>query len=325
MKKWLFITFGVICVILGSIGIVTPVLPTTPFLLLAAFLFARSSPKMHKLLLENRIFGKYLLNYFNNKPIPISQKAVSIFFVWLGLGLTFYFANLRHWFTALLVFIGVAVSVHISMLGKYRLKKHKTTFWDVFAPIYDLVQNNMNRKSFFGVVQAVRELTPVDAIVLECAAGTGEISIAIADKAKHILCTDMSEKMLNIAEKKAKKRDIGNISFDKRSIYDIGEADNSFDVVIASQVLHLLDNPELAAAELRRVARKTVIVPVCLLKELRGFTKYSVKIWRLFGFAPKQEFNADCYAQFLKNIGFEDFKMIIIKGRMPMAVAVWEK
>ena len=120
MKKVLFITIAVICVILGAIGIITPVLPTTPFLLLAAYLFAHSSPKMHKLLLENKVFGKYLSNYFNNEPIPIKQKVYSILFLWLGLGLTFYFADLQCWLIVLLIFIGIAVSVHISMLGKYR-------------------------------------------------------------------------------------------------------------------------------------------------------------------------------------------------------------
>ena len=124
LKKVLFIISGAICVILGSIGIVTPVLPTTPFLLLAAYLFSASSPKMHRLLLENKVFGKYLSNYFNNKPIPVKEKVISICFVWFGLGSTFYFANLQRWVVALLIFIGIAVSVHILMLGKYRrLKK----------------------------------------------------------------------------------------------------------------------------------------------------------------------------------------------------------
>jgi uncharacterized membrane protein YbaN (DUF454 family) len=123
MRKWFFISIGVICVVLGSIGIVTPVLPTTPFLLLAAYLFSRSSPKLHKFLLENRVFGKYLSNYFNNKPIPLKQKIISIFFIWLGLGLTIYFVDLQSWIIALLIFIGVAVSIHLSIAGKYRLRK----------------------------------------------------------------------------------------------------------------------------------------------------------------------------------------------------------
>ena len=118
MKKGIFITTAIICIILGAVGIVTPILPTTPFLLLATYLFSRSSPKMNKLLLQNKVFGKYLSNYFNNKPIPIRQKVISIFFVWLGMSLTFYFADLPHWVIALLIFIGIAVSVHISMLGR---------------------------------------------------------------------------------------------------------------------------------------------------------------------------------------------------------------
>ena len=123
MKKILFITFGVTCVVLGAIGIVTPVLPTTPFLLLATYLFAKSSPKMHELLLKNKVFGKYLSNYFEGKPIPVKQKIYSILFLWLGLGSTFYFADLQRWVVVLLIFIGIAVSVHIITLGMTKKRK----------------------------------------------------------------------------------------------------------------------------------------------------------------------------------------------------------
>jgi uncharacterized membrane protein YbaN (DUF454 family) len=126
MKKHIFAALGIICIILGSIGIVTPVLPTTPFMLLAAYLFARSSPKMYKFLLENKVFGKYISDYINNKPIPIKTKAFSIFFVWFGIGLTFYFADFSAWVLGLLIFIGTAVSVHIALLGKFTLMKRKT-------------------------------------------------------------------------------------------------------------------------------------------------------------------------------------------------------
>ncbi|MDR2147580.1 MAG: YbaN family protein [Tannerella sp.] len=123
MIKVLFVTVGVICVVLGGIGVVVPVLPTTPFLLLAAFLFYRSSPKMHKMLLENRVFGKYLSNYFNGQPIPVRQIVISILFIWLGLGLTFYFADLPRWVVALLVSIGLAVSIYLSTRGKFTKTK----------------------------------------------------------------------------------------------------------------------------------------------------------------------------------------------------------
>jgi uncharacterized membrane protein YbaN (DUF454 family) len=114
---------GCVAVALGAVGVVTPVLPTTPFLLLATFLFARSSPRLNRALLRNRVFGKFLTNYFERKPIPLREKIVSIGFLWAGLGATFYFASLRTWVVVLLLAIGVAVTVHIATLGRWRKKK----------------------------------------------------------------------------------------------------------------------------------------------------------------------------------------------------------
>jgi len=119
MKKYIYISLGILCIILGSIGVVTPVLPTTPFLLLATFLFSRSSDKLHNMLLKNKVFGKYLYNYFNNVPIPLREKLVSIGFLWAGLGATFYFANLSRTIIVILIAIGIAVSFHIATLGKW--------------------------------------------------------------------------------------------------------------------------------------------------------------------------------------------------------------
>jgi uncharacterized membrane protein YbaN (DUF454 family) len=120
MKKYIYISLGILCVVLGSIGIVTPVLPTTPFMLLAAFLFSRSSEKFHKMLLENKVFGKYISNYINNVPIPLKDKIISMAFLWTGLSLTFYFATLSKPVFIMLIAIGIAVSVHIATLGRWR-------------------------------------------------------------------------------------------------------------------------------------------------------------------------------------------------------------
>ncbi|MDR2232871.1 MAG: YbaN family protein [Tannerella sp.] len=123
MTKFLFIAFGVVCVILGAIGIVLPVLPTTPFLLLAAFLFYRSSPEMYRKLLENKVFGKYISNYFNNEPMPVSQIIISVASIWIGLGLTFYFARLPQWVVVMLAAIGLSVSIYLSTRCKKRIRK----------------------------------------------------------------------------------------------------------------------------------------------------------------------------------------------------------
>ncbi|MDR0518388.1 MAG: YbaN family protein [Fibromonadaceae bacterium] len=127
MKKYIFIFFGILCVILASIGVVTPVLPTTPFLLLATFLFSKSSPRLSNFLLKNKVFGKYLSNYFNNVPIPLKEKLISIAFLWVGLGATFYFATLSRMVFIILIIVGISVSIHIATLGILHPKPRKRT------------------------------------------------------------------------------------------------------------------------------------------------------------------------------------------------------
>ena len=129
MKKYLYISLGITCVILGGIGVVTPVLPTTPFLLLAVYLFSKSSPHLQNSLLKNKVFGKYLSNYFNNVPFPLKDKIISIAFLWAGLGATYYFVDLSKFMIGVLIIIGIAISIHISTIGKWR--KTRRTKWKI--------------------------------------------------------------------------------------------------------------------------------------------------------------------------------------------------
>ncbi len=77
IKKIIFIICGLVCVVLGSLGIVVPGLPTTPFILLASWLFYRSSENLRKWLLQSRL-GKYVKNYEENKGITKRGKFVAI-------------------------------------------------------------------------------------------------------------------------------------------------------------------------------------------------------------------------------------------------------
>jgi SAM-dependent methyltransferase len=198
------------------------------------------------------------------------------------------------------------------------------TFWDFCAPFYDKAEQA--NTAYNGMLRQVYELTPQGASVFEAAAGTGAISVFVADKAKNVLCTDISKRMLNVARKKAAKRGIENIVFGTRSLFNTGEPDGSYDTVIASQVLHLIDEPQKAAEELKRISNGTLIATVTLLKGLRGlFARPAVGVWRFFGFAPKREFDADGFREFLYEIGLPPSRFEIIDGNMPMAVAVWKK
>ncbi|GHV42195.1 hypothetical protein FACS189490_10640 [Clostridia bacterium] len=196
------------------------------------------------------------------------------------------------------------------------------TFWDFCAPFYDFAEK-VNGRAYDTMLKTVRDFVPQGVTVLEAAAGTGSISVAVACKAQSVLCTDISDNMLKVARRKAAKH--SNITVDKRSIYDLGDRDGAFDVVVAGQVLRLIDEPKKAAAELRRVAKSAVILPMSFTKGLRGFSRLSLGVYRLFGFASKIEFTAEEYAAFLPTIGFEGCEFTQIDGRMPMAVAVWKK
>jgi ubiquinone/menaquinone biosynthesis C-methylase UbiE len=130
--------------------------------------------------------------------------------------------------------------------------------------------------------------------------------------------------MLAAAERKARRVGARNIEYCLADINAIPFPDRSFDVVIASQILHLLDDPAGAAAELRRVANSTVVVLVCLLASLGWFARFKVRAWQMMGFTPKRTFSADSYRQFLTDIGLPPRHYVVMDGSMPMAVGVWQ-
>ncbi|HZK31372.1 MAG TPA: YbaN family protein [Corynebacterium sp.] len=84
MLKPLYLAIGVLSTILGAVGVLLPVLPTTPFLLLAAFCFARSSRRLHEYLINHRILGTYIYNYYHHAMTP-PHKARTLAVLWFGI------------------------------------------------------------------------------------------------------------------------------------------------------------------------------------------------------------------------------------------------
>ncbi len=87
-RRWILITAGVLCVLLGGAGVLLPVLPTTPFLLLAAWCFARSSPELGQRLLAMRIFRPYRSYLDGSRPVPERARWYTIAIVWTAVGLS---------------------------------------------------------------------------------------------------------------------------------------------------------------------------------------------------------------------------------------------
>lgn len=115
MKKAMYGSFGFLFLTLGIIGIFFPVLPTTPFMLLASFFFLRSSERMHRWIMNHRVFGPPVKNYMENRSMKKSTKVKAISTLWLSLGLSLYLVK-NIYVDILLIVIGISVSLYLLSL-----------------------------------------------------------------------------------------------------------------------------------------------------------------------------------------------------------------
>jgi uncharacterized membrane protein YbaN (DUF454 family) len=121
-KRRLLIGAGTLSTGLGIIGIFVPVLPTTPFLLLAAACYMRSSGRFYQWLTNNRIFGAYVRNYIEGRGMPVKIKIFTILLLWLTIGLTIALGVQNIVIKIALICVAIGVTVHIVLIRKRKLK-----------------------------------------------------------------------------------------------------------------------------------------------------------------------------------------------------------
>ena len=197
-------------------------------------------------------------------------------------------------------------------------------YWDKISSFYDLFENIYNDSVYLNTGKFVaNEINPDDR-VLECACGTGAISVHIDPVCKSLIVTDMSVGMLRQAEKKLKK--FSNVKIGKADMTALKCKDNSFDKVVAGNVIHLLDNPEDVVKELVRVCKPNgkIIIPT-YFNINKGKSSFVVKLINIMGANFKRYFDLDSYKKFFADAGYENVKFHVVEGRMPCAVAVVTK
>ncbi|MBR5095583.1 MAG: class I SAM-dependent methyltransferase [Treponema sp.] len=194
-------------------------------------------------------------------------------------------------------------------------------FWDKISGVYDLFETLYNRKVYLGTGKKVAEYIDPQDEVLECACGTGGISVHIAKKCKRLVATDFSDGMLRQASKKC--RNLKNASFQKADITKLDFADASFDKVVAGNVIHLLPEPEKALAELKRVAKPgaTIVIPT-YINMSKGAKTFVIKLIEALGASFERQFDFDSYKQFFADMGCSNVEYEIVQGRMPCALAI---
>ena len=120
--KTLFVLLGAVSLLLGLVGIFVPLLPTTPFLLLAAALWVRSSPRLSAWLLAPRRRGPDIRNVRENRAIPLRAKILSVTLLWATLLYCIFFV-VEEWWWAQLALLAVAVGVTWHILSFATLRR----------------------------------------------------------------------------------------------------------------------------------------------------------------------------------------------------------
>ena len=198
-------------------------------------------------------------------------------------------------------------------------------FWDSVAGVYDVFVNVINRRTHLALREIVAGLVHPGDRVLECACGTGLLTGVIAQKCASLTATDFAPGMLARARRNCAA--FGNITFEQADITALECPDDSFDAVVAGNVIHLLDEPLKALKELDRVCRPggRLIIPTYMNRDGKGNTSgFATAVGRA-GADFKRQFTVESYRRFFVDAGYGDVSILLAEGRIPCAVAVMTK
>ena len=115
-KRLFFLSVGSTLLGIGVIGIVIPVLPTTPFILASAFFYSKSSKRLENWISNSPYFGSYIENYKTRRGVPLNVKLTSIGFLWLTLVVSAFLFSSNWYIPLILIIVGMAVTLHIALI-----------------------------------------------------------------------------------------------------------------------------------------------------------------------------------------------------------------
>lgn len=195
--------------------------------------------------------------------------------------------------------------------------------WDKLSPFYDMFETIYNGKCFKGIAKEIANHVDEHDIVLECACGTGLLTVPMAKKCKKLIATDYSVGMLKQTEKKVKN--YSNTQVEQANILELPYSKHQFDVVVAANVIHLLDNPATALNEMKRVCKigGKIIIPT-YINETKKNAMVAAKLLSRTGVDFKRQFNLDSYKAFFEEYEISDITYHIVDGHMPCAFAIFE-
>ena len=201
------------------------------------------------------------------------------------------------------------------------MREHKN-FWDRNAGRYDrfMRKDRAAYETMYGLIRPVVK----GKTVLELATGTGLIAKSIVNAAAHIEATDASVEM--IAEAKRDNQS-AKLYFSVQDMFRLPYADESFEVVIVSNALHIVPQPEKALAEIHRVLKDdgVLIAPTFTHAENSFFGNSKAFFLKLAGFPLYSKWTSEEYLRFLRQNGWAVRKSVVLKASFPLTYAECEK
>ena len=198
------------------------------------------------------------------------------------------------------------------------LKRENKNFWDRNAGRYDCFMRK-DRAAYEKLYELIRP-TVKDKTVLELATGTGLIAKHIVNAAAHIEATDASPEMITEAKR---ENCSAKLHFSVQDMFSLTYASKSFDVVIVSNALHIVPQPEKSLREIKRVLKEdgVLIAPTFTHAEnsLRGRIK--AYFMRLAGFPLHSRWTSGKYLSFLRQNGWRVRKSALLKASFPLTYA----
>ena len=196
--------------------------------------------------------------------------------------------------------------------------KEKKNFWDRNARIYNrfMRKDRAAYKTMYALIRPVVKAKTV----LELATGTGLIAKHIVNAAAHIEATDVSAEMIAEA-----KRDThsAKLHFSVQDMFRLPYANQSFNVVIVSNALHIVPQPEKALQEIKRVLKDdgVLIAPTFTHAGNSFFGKVRAFFMKLAGFPLHSRWTSEGYLSFLRQNGWAVRKSVILKASFPLTYA----
>ena len=201
------------------------------------------------------------------------------------------------------------------------MQEHKN-FWDKNAGRYDRFMRK-DRAAYDEMYELIRPVVR-HKTVLELATGTGLIAKHIVNAAAHIEATDASAEM--IAEAKRDNRS-AKLYFSVQDMFHLPYADQSFDVVIVSNALHIVPHPEKALIEFRRVLKNdgTLIAPTFTHAENSPWGNLQALALKIAGFPLHSRWTSAAYLAFLQQNGWTVCKSVVLQNSIPLTYAECKK